>query len=106
MHGLEGPEGFENDVPETRRGFVLCSKEEAAKSCLQVGSARHICRHGFALRHIWDPVLPLLSTGCVGLGKLPNLSVSPFSHRKRGTFSRVAAVGMTHYIDLEMLSKV
>lgn len=62
-------------------------------------------QRGFALRHTWDRIRPLLSTSCVGWGKLPNLPVAPLSHLKRETFSQVA-VRITCYTDLEMLGKV
>lgn len=69
--------------------FFVQTKEKAAKSSLQVGSGRPVCHHGFALRHIWDQIPPLLSTSCVGLGKPPSphprrLCDSIFSSEKGG----------------------
>lgn len=77
---------------------------KAAKSFMQAMSGGHVSQYGFALRHTWDRVRPLVSTSCVG-ASYPTFWWLNFLICKGGRCFSQVAVGIICYRDLEMLDE-
>lgn len=108
MHALEDPEEFEKDVPEARRGFVLCSDKGEGCKVLSASGVRQtrlpswICTQ----THLGSNPASTEHQLC-GFGQHPpHVSVTPFSHLKRGDILAGGCCGVTCHTDLGMLSQV